>query len=481
MYEERMEQTCEALKHSLGPFGFLWLCACAVYPGLRFPLTTALGTRLAQAVGRKPPDEDEHLALFRLPWFRTGWMPEELRLALLRRLDPGLHQLVRTAIEDLLVNSQPAAGSDARPGAPPGAMAGLDVVRPARGWSGRLRLWLAAPAAGPEQDAIFVHYMIGKVPGPADLALNRALSRLFGTRLAGWLDRPTLMAALAATGAGLLAWATTDSLLLPAMRGSTVLAERPIPQMVALPAGEFWMGSPDDEPEREKDESPRHRVKIAAFAIGKYEVTFAEWDACVDDGGCNGYRPSDEGWDTDRDRRPVINVSWNHAKAYVTWLTARTGQSYRLPSEAEWEYAARAGTVTRYWWGNDPGHDRQCEFANGADAAAKEKYKDRTTVAACRDGHTETAPVGSFRANPFGLQDMAGNVWEWIEDCWHESYAGAPSNEQVWMTDNCEYRVARGGSWFSNPRNLRAAYRDYFAPEFRNFALGFRVARTISP
>ena len=183
------------------------------------------------------------------------------------------------------------------------------------------------------------------------------------------------------------------------------------------------------------------------FAVGVYEVMFAEWDACVSGGGCGGYRPKDRGWG--RGRRPVIYVSWKDAQAYVRWLSEKTGEDYRLLSEAEWEYVARAGTTTAYWWGNNIGRNRA--VCNGCGS---------------RWDHKRTAPVGSFSANPFGLHDVHGNVWEWTEGCWE---------------GDCGRRVLRGGSWISRPGLLRSAHRGRNPPGFRDLIAGFRVARTLTP
>ena len=237
------------------------------------------------------------------------------------------------------------------------------------------------------------------------------------------------------------------------------------PEMVVVPAGSFTMGSPASEEGRyKKNEGPRHRVTISQpFAAGKYEVTFAEWDACVSVGGCNGHRPRDRSWG--RGSRPVIYVSWNDAKSYVAWLSRETGKRYRLLKEAEWEYAARAGTRTRYSWGDGIGRNR----ANCRSCGSR------------WDGE-QTAPVGSFSANLFGLHDMHGNVWEWVEDCWHKSYAGAPSDGSAWVTGgDCERRVLRGGSWGIGPRGLRSAFRGWVVAGDRGYTLGFRVARTLTP
>ena len=238
------------------------------------------------------------------------------------------------------------------------------------------------------------------------------------------------------------------------------------PQMVVVPAGTFTMGSPASEEGRYDKEGPRHSVTIPApFAVGVYEVTFAEWDTCVRAGGCGGYAPADEGWG--RGSRPVINVSWDDAQAYVSWLSQQTGARYRLLSEAEWEYVARAGSRTARYWGES--ESGQCRYANGHDDDAP-----------CSDGYEYTAPVGSFAPNVFGLYDVLGNVWEWTQDCWNRSYAGAPADGSAWQSGDCGDRVLRGGSWFSYPRLLRSAYRLWSPTVFRNYLNGFRVARTLN-
>lgn len=232
------------------------------------------------------------------------------------------------------------------------------------------------------------------------------------------------------------------------------------PEMVVIPAGEFTMGSPESEAGHEKDEGPQRRVAIARpFAVGKYEVTFGEWDACVAAAGC-AHKP-DEEWG--RDRQPVINVSWHDAQAYVSWLSKKSGKHYRLLSEAEWEYAARAGTTTRYPWGDEAGTNRANFIGSGSQWSGK-----------------QTAPVGSFAANRFGLHDMIGNVWEWVQDCYHDSYKGVPADGRAWETDDCAQRVLRGGSGSIKPEFARVAYRrGELRPTFRNSSIGFRVARTL--
>ena len=250
------------------------------------------------------------------------------------------------------------------------------------------------------------------------------------------------------------------------------------PEMVVVPAGRFTMGSPSSESEGYSDERPQREVAIGAeFAVGVHEVTFAEWDACVSGGGCGGYRPDDEGWG--RGGRPVINVSWDDAQAYASWLSRETGEEYRLLSEAEWEYVARAGTTTSRYWGSSS--SGQCSYANGADRTAQRHNSD-WTVADCDDGHYRTAPVGSFRPNGFGLHDVLGNVWEWVEDCWHDDYTSAPRDGRAWLGSNggdCSRRVLRGGSWDVRPKDLRSANRSRNGSGGRSDDLGFRLLRSV--
>ena len=233
------------------------------------------------------------------------------------------------------------------------------------------------------------------------------------------------------------------------------------PDMVVVPAGKFIQGSPSSEPDRYDNEGPQRWISVRSFAIGATEVTFAQWDTCVSSGGC-AHRPDDEGWG--RGSQPVIKVSWNDAQEYVDWLNGRVeGSPYRLPSESEWEYAARAGTGTAFPWGNGIGSGN----ANCRDVH-------------CGDGIEFTAPVGSFAPNGFGLFDMHGNVWEWVEDCWNKDYSGAPEDGSVWRSGDCELAVLRGGSWDSWPVGMRSAFRVRVWRGVRDIYIGFRVARTLS-
>jgi len=223
------------------------------------------------------------------------------------------------------------------------------------------------------------------------------------------------------------------------------------PDTVALPGGAFLMGSNDDPSER-----PVHRVSVPPFAIGKYPVTIGEWKQCVAVHECPESATAGE------NDAPVTNVSWADAQQYAAWLARVTGARYRLPTEAEWEYAAHGGTQTKYWWGNEmkPG------------------------VAYCRgcgepyDPHHPTK-VGSFPANPFGLHDMSGNVAEWVADCWHSDYHGAPADGSAWQSDGCREHVLRGGSWQNDPSYLRATSRDSYDTGVRYLTHGFRIARSL--
>jgi formylglycine-generating enzyme required for sulfatase activity len=232
------------------------------------------------------------------------------------------------------------------------------------------------------------------------------------------------------------------------------------PQMVVLATSTFTMGTPEADSDGHADERPPRVVSIVRpFALGKYEVTFAEFDACVQDKGCS-HRPEDNG--RGRGLRPVVDVSWNDARAYVAWLSKRTGKIYRLPSEAEWEYAARAGAQTRFPWGNEMVYGRaNCDGCGGFD-------------------HGPSVPVGKFPANAFGLHDMQGNVAEWTEDCWHANYVGAPFDASPWLHGgDCSLRVFRGGSWNAGPRASRPADRNENTTAFRGDFVGFRVAREL--
>ncbi|MEE4218442.1 MAG: bifunctional serine/threonine-protein kinase/formylglycine-generating enzyme family protein [Xanthomonadales bacterium] len=244
------------------------------------------------------------------------------------------------------------------------------------------------------------------------------------------------------------------------------------PSMMVIPAGSFWQGSDPDAPLALKKETPRRMVTLAEpFAISVFEITFEQWDRCVADGGCSS-RPGDNGWG--RASRPVIMVSWNDAQEYVAWLSKRTGQSYSLPSESQWEYAARAGEESD-WQGGNPA--LVCQFANvaGSESGFRWQHADCADAVAIK-----TLPVGSLRPNAFGLYDTIGNVSEWTLDCMNLSYLDAPADGSAWSRGICSSRMTRGGSWFTGTREIRLSARFNLKNGDRNDFTGFRVARKIT-
>ena len=254
---------------------------------------------------------------------------------------------------------------------------------------------------------------------------------------------------------------------LPASAASTVKTFADCstcPDMIVIPHGAFMMGSPSSEMYRGAE--TQHRVTIPSFALGKHEVTFAQWDACVADGGCGGFRPDDHGWG--RGNQPVVGVSFDDAKGYIAWLNRKTGRHYRLPSESEWEYAARAGTTT--------------PFAFGAKITSEQANYDGSTGfdgAPAGPNRQKPIAVGRFSPNAFGLHDMHGNVWEWVEDCWSDEYtAEMPTDGKPFLGANCEGRVLRGGSWEDYSGDVRAAARVASNREDQTWSDGFRVAVT---
>jgi len=279
----------------------------------------------------------------------------------------------------------------------------------------------------------------------------------------------------------------------PVKPGKTFRNCRGCPRMVVIYSGRFNMGSPDSENGRGDDEGPVHSVKIAAFAIGKTEITRGQFATFVKEAR---YRTGDKCWTLEKgkfeerkgswlepgfpqnDNDPVVCINWNDAQAYTKWLSHKTGKKYRLPTEAEWEYTARSGTDTARYWGNNP--DEACAYANGADKTAQATIDSATSwsVHDCTDGFAYTAPVGHFKPNAFGLYDMLGNVWEWTGDIYHVNYQGAPVDGSAWQGGGDKH-LLRGGSWNNSPRDVRAAVRYKSDPGLRFSSFGFRVARSL--
>ena len=231
------------------------------------------------------------------------------------------------------------------------------------------------------------------------------------------------------------------------------------PEMVVVPSGDFIMGASEGDKASRKNERPLRRVKIAEpFAMGRFEITFAQWDACVAAGGCS-YTPQDRGWG--RGNLPVIYTNPSDIDQYLAWITKLTKHNYRLPSEAEWEYAARAGSNTTYPWGNDIGKN------NANCLGCGDQEGDRTT------------PVGYFKANNFGLFDMHGNVWEWTADCWNGSFGGAPTDGSAWTIGDCDRRVLKGGAWGKKANDSRSSRRRNDKIDLRSGKRGFRIVMTL--
>lgn len=238
--------------------------------------------------------------------------------------------------------------------------------------------------------------------------------------------------------------------------------------MVTIPSGTFTMGSPQSELRRDMNEGPTRQVAINyRFEIGKYEVTFNDWNNCVSGGGCRGYLPKDSDWG--KGRRPAINISWNDAQQYIKWLNRVTGLRYRLPTEAEWEYVARGGTKAPFSTGPRISSS-QANF-NGehpyGEGAKKGPYR------------RKTLPVGSFKPNAYGVYDIHGNVYEWVEDCWSPNHTGAPSDGRVRKDGDCKFRIMRGGSWVTHAYQMRASKRLRYTTDYRYDDYGFRIARTL--
>ena len=238
------------------------------------------------------------------------------------------------------------------------------------------------------------------------------------------------------------------------------------PEMVVVPAGSFIMGTPADEPYRLKGEDPQHRVTLARpFAVGRFAITFDEWDACIADGGCSGYRDADHGFG--RGRLPALGIKFEGAKSYLAWLSRKVGRTYRLPSESEREYFARAGTTTPFWFGNTIS-------AQNANYDASNNYPGGPYGVSSK----APMPVDSFMPNPFGLYQVNGNAEEWTEDCYNKRYnEDTPTDGSPWLEGDCTKRMMRGGGWTGPALTQRTGYRNESSVVASG---GFRVVRTLN-
>ncbi len=451
-----------------------------MYPVLRWPLTVQLGRALAQAEGRPKPDLDAHVPLARHPWFRSGVIPADLRQSLLDGLKARDRRRIRQAYRAILDGH--AETEDDKP-----------------------------TLISPHDDPVFTRFMQGESPGPREQAIDRYLWRYL-PRSKDLFDLRTAIAVSLAIAGAAGAFLTADWLTRDWREAGEPISDPiQLPEMVWLPGGTFQMGSPEGV--GFPDEEPQHAVTVQPFAISKYEVTKEQYDAFLED---TDHRPTGNCivWDLEErtateiapnaagrydipssdaapygQTHPAVCVSWHDAQAYIAWLNelADTSETnvYRLPTEAEWEYAARAGSTGDWYWSGvspTPAQDG-CGYANGADQTLNEAgLGDKDwDYSGCTDGSTLTSPVGIYRANAFGLHDLSGNVWEWVEDCWHENYEGAPMDGSAWLSQqdgDCSRRVVRGGSWSNNPRDPPFRLRSRDEPDNRFNGIGFRPART---
>ncbi len=340
--------------------------------------------------------------------------------------------------------------------------------------------------AGRPGSALRIGPLLKRYRGSAEPRSETSLAYLAACgRRVGWQKAGVTAAVVLVVASLGFFWHLSKSQYPPALAAQGLLVKLGVwpvnePAMVRVSAGEFRMG--DLAGDGFANEMPVHEVRFTApFWFGIHEVTFDEYDLFAAATGRE--KPGDRGWG--KERRPAINVDWSDAVAYAAWISKKIGKTYRLPSEAEWEYAARAGTVWKRYWEEIPGQepDPACAHANVFDQSNESRIK--ATYGGinwepfpCDDPFPFTAPVGEFIPNTWGLHDTLGNVWEWTQDCWHGDYEGAPEDGVVWEIKDCGARVVRGGSWGNRAESLRSAVRDRNNPGNRNDDLGFRLARS---
>ncbi len=321
---------------------------------------------------------------------------------------------------------------------------------------------------------------------------------LLGVFIAGFITSQTSYAAADKDNKQII---NNKPLTLPALPCTNTL--NTLPDMQLIPAGVFNMGSPDSEKGKSDRESPLHPVAIyRPFALSRCEITVGQFKRFISEtdyqtdaergGGCFTLNKKSDSFEqqasanwkspgfSQTDDHPVVCLSWQDAKAYTRWLSVVTQSTYRLPTEAEWEYAARTlnGSGLSRYWGDDP--DKGCAYANGADQALKRALPDfGFSIAPCNDSAVYTQTAGAYRRNAFGLSDMLGNAWEYVEDCYHDNYVGAPLEGSAWQGASCDRRVVRGGGWFNDPQIIRSANRDWSNPDGADNDAGFRIARAL--
>jgi formylglycine-generating enzyme required for sulfatase activity len=474
---DELEELAAQVEAYLGQDGWDWLCACAVYPQVTWELTLYHGYWLFGGDEQwREAWAERVLRLVRLPWFRYGTMPDWWRERLLGSLQGEKETTVRRGIERLL-----RSGMDH-----PNEPITLEYAEPedrrfrARlgAWLQRRRLYRGLQTVGPEEplrDYVFLRFLAGQRPNRLSVSVPDVLRRLLfkdGESLLGF--RPVTMFALASLASlSLLLFFYAYPRVPAPVAGPGGPQTAPLAidpkaklrvresqdgyvvelganitlDLVALPGGEFIMGSPGSAKSNFGDDGPAHRVRVAPFNIGRTEVTQAQWEAVM---------RSNPSYDKGADR-PVESVLWDDAVKFCERLAQLTGVQFRLPTEAEWEYAARAGTTTEYSFGDSETQLDRYAWYNA-------------------NSNGQAHPVGKKQANPFGLFDMHGNVWEWCQDVWHDNYQGAPTDGSAWLSGtDSSYRVLRGGSWNDYGNYCRSAYRYYNLPDVHFSDFGFRV------
>ena len=518
---EQINAMLDTLEKYLGKHGFYWLSACAVFPELHWNMTIYLGNVLKIESGASLIEVCSLTDLARLPWLRYGYMPDWLRVYLITTLTPEQQQIIRTALQNLLITAVQGSVSKLQ----------LEIARQYHQFLPKLAnsiLYLLSKQASVNsqlRDYIFLGFMRGQSVLAMKVSDEFSRSLQNQKRYAWWrkvlrklgivvkppiqepsfaksrnsspslINRRQFLQRLGWGGSGLVIAVVADSITKNTNTNTNTLpnsSATPLKtfefeivrvnaqgnitnrdtrqaksfmedlgngvtlEMVAIPGGDFMMGSPPGEKGRSQYESPQHPVAVPGFFMGKYEVTQAQYRAIM------GTNPSS----FKGDNRPVEQVSWNDAVEFCQNLSNITGRNYRLPSEAEWEYACRAATNTPFYFGETITADLanyNSDFTYASEP--KGKYRQQTT------------PVGTFAPNAFGLYDMHGNVWEWCQDHWHDNYNGAPRDGRAWVNDNDNrnLRLLRGGSWSTYPGYCRSASRNNYYPDNRSYNIGFRV------
>lgn len=355
------------------------------------------------------------------------------------------------------------------------------------------------------RNSVFTHFFLQEVRKPVnqgehiDIVLNRVAAAVY--RTTGQIQAPwksgNLMGEYCIGGCNQQASLASSGPVSALDKRITYRIDGVEFNVVHIPAGSFQMGSKDEQ--ADSDEQPVHPVSLKSFYMMETEVTRGLFKAFVNDShyrtdaekdadkGCRAWSVDDNKWDwragsswqspgfEQTDQHPVVCISYNDAQAFVTWISKRLNLAFRLPSESEWEYAATAGKPGRYFWGDDA--NKLCEYGNGADQSKSPGGTVWATRAECNDGYWFTAPVAHYKKNSNDLYDMTGNVWEWTQDCWNDSYSGAPDDGSAWKSGDCTRRVLRGGSWNYRPSYLRSANRDWNDTSNRYYYFGFRLVQ----